>query len=104
VSRGFSFEQFDERLTGRKAGNGRSVGIVEWFLGKLEDVAIERQDLIEGPHRDTDVREAGSATGWWNAHGASQRENVGEAREVNPIPGRAKPTAGGLLKCRTQWQ
>ena len=61
--RGFSFEQFNERFASGKAGNRCTVGVVERHFWQIEYVAIERQDLFEGPHRDSDVCDAGSPTG-----------------------------------------
>ena len=61
--RGFSFEQFNERFASREADNRCTVGVVERDFWQIEDVAIERQDLFEGPHCNSDVRDAGSPTG-----------------------------------------
>jgi len=66
--RTFGFEQFDERLTGREACDGRSVGVVERYFWQVEDVAIERQYLVEGPNGDSDVRDSRSPRGGWHAH------------------------------------
>jgi|SRR5688572_23381896 len=63
------FEELDERLTGREAGDAGAVGVVERDLRHLEDVAVERQDLIESADRNADMGEARSSTGVWHAHG-----------------------------------
>ena len=61
--RGLGFEQLDERISGFEASDRRAVGVVERHLRHAEDIAIERQNLIEGTDRNTDVRESSSATG-----------------------------------------
>ena len=61
--RGFRFEQLDERFSGRHAGDARPIGVVEGHVRQTEDVAVKRQDLIEGPHRNSDVRKTGPASG-----------------------------------------
>jgi len=52
-----------ERIARSEASDRRSVGVIERYLGQAEDVTIERQNLIEGTDRDSDVRESRSATG-----------------------------------------
>jgi hypothetical protein len=56
-------EQFDERVTGREADDASSIGIVEWDLGKSEQVAVEGQDLVERAHGDANVGDARSTAG-----------------------------------------
>ena len=61
--RGLRFEQLDEGIAGSEADDRRAVGVVEWHVGHAEDVTIERQNLIEGTHRDADMREPSSTRG-----------------------------------------
>lgn len=59
----FRFEQFNQRFASSEADDSCTVGVVEGDFREIEDVAIERQDLFEGPHRNSNVCDAGSPTG-----------------------------------------
>jgi hypothetical protein len=67
---GFRLEELDEGVARCKSGNRRSVGVVERHFGKSEDIAVERQYLVEGSNRNTNVRDSSPASGGWLAHGA----------------------------------
>ena len=56
-------EQLDEGVTGGKAGDARTIGVVEWNLGEAEEVAVEGKDLVECAHGDPDVGDARGAAG-----------------------------------------
>jgi hypothetical protein len=71
------FEELDQGFSGRQAGDPCSVRVIERLFRKTEDIAVERQDLIEGPNRNPDVCETSSAAGRWHAHSAPF---VGSAR------------------------
>ena len=73
----FRFEELDEGITRSESGDRRPIGIVQLYFRKLENIAIEREDLGEGPYRDANMRDLGSPTGGWLAHGAL---DVGSAR------------------------
>jgi len=72
--RRFCLEQLDERFAGGESGDMRPVGVVERDFGQIEDVAVERQDLVEKAYRDSDMGETRSARGGWHAHGFWPRE------------------------------
>ena len=40
-------QQLDEAITGREAGNARTVGIVERDFGQVENIAVEGKDGVE---------------------------------------------------------
>ena len=54
-------EQLDECVAGGKSGDARSIGIVERHVGQLQDVAIERKQLVEPAHGDADMGDARAA-------------------------------------------
>lgn len=53
--RGFRFQKLHEGITGTQAGDAGAVRVVQGFLGKSENVAIEGKDAIERVDRDADV-------------------------------------------------
>ena len=56
-------EQLDEGVTGRKAGDVRTIGVVERHDGEAEQIAVERKDLVERTHGDSDVGDARGTAG-----------------------------------------
>ena len=54
---GRRLQQLDERVAGREAGDPRSVGVGERNLAQAQDVAVERNALVQTAHRDADVRD-----------------------------------------------
>jgi len=94
--RRFCFEKLDERLAGGDSGDARAVSIVERDLWEIEDVAVERQNLVENAYRDADMGETRSTRGGWHAHGfwPRERENLIRFRVGQ------SPTVWEELKCR----
>src|SRR6478672_8637794 len=66
------FEELDERLAGRQPGDAGSVRVVERDGGQAEDVAVERQDLVEGTDGEPDVGDP-RASRWGIWHGVGAR-------------------------------
>lgn len=58
---GLGLEQFDEGFTGRQAGDGGTIGVVEGDLGHAEHIAVQWKQFVEGTHGDADVGNAGTA-------------------------------------------
>jgi hypothetical protein len=64
------FEEFDKRVACAEAGDPRTIGIVERYGGKSENVAVKRKDGIERIDSDANVRDSG-ATSRGVVHNAS---------------------------------
>ena len=94
--RRFCFEQLDERFASIKSRDAGAVGIIQRDFRQIENVAVERQDLVEKAYRDSDVGETRSTRGGWHAHGfwPRERENLIRFRVGQ------SPTVWEELKCR----
>src|SRR3954471_7514602 len=58
------FEELDQRLSGGEPFDPGTVRIVERDGVHLKHVSIEGQDRVQIAHRDADVRDARTTTGW----------------------------------------
>ena len=56
-------EQLDEGVTGRKAGDVRTIGVVERHDGEAEQIAVEWKNVVERAHGDSDVGNARGTAG-----------------------------------------
>src|SRR5215211_3495147 len=54
-----SLEQLDQGVAGREAPDTGSIGVVERDFGKVEQIAVEGEDLVERAHGDPNVGDAG---------------------------------------------
>ena len=68
--RGLGLEQLDERVAGLESGNAGTIRIIEPHLGHAEDIPVERQERVEGMHRDSNVRDAGASGLGWHGNSA----------------------------------
>ena len=51
-------EQLDEGVTGLESSDAGAVGVVERDLGKTKQIAVERENLVERAHGDSNVGDA----------------------------------------------
>jgi hypothetical protein len=58
---GLRLQELDERFAGHDAGDSRAISVTERDFRHSEDVAVERQDLVEGAHGDPDMGDARAA-------------------------------------------
>ena len=56
-------EQLDEGVTGREAGDARTIGVVERDVWETEQIAVEWENLVERAHGDSDVGNARCTAG-----------------------------------------
>lgn len=71
-------EEFDERIPGGDASDAGAIRITERYGGESEDVAKERQRIVDGAHGETEVRDRDGA-GRGSRSGHCQRTSCGEA-------------------------
>lgn len=59
----FGFEQLDESIAGRKAGDLRAVAVGEGNLSEPEDITKERNRIAERLYGEAEMCDAGAARG-----------------------------------------